>query len=556
MKIDQKKYPNCHSGISYAVDVIDGKIPNSKYIIGACIRFIKDLQDPRFEFNLDIAEKYLRLVQKFEHVKGDWKTVNIIYEPWQNFIFMNIMGFINKETGKRRFRTAHIEVPRGSGKSLLASQAALYFLALDNPKGNEISCVATKVDQARIVLDSSRAMAKKNPSFMKSNGVRVLAHKIVHDGSNSFVRALSSDDKSLDGLNDVLSIMDELHQMDRKLFEVISSGMSKRNDSLMLCITTAGFSTDSVGYSQSIYAKRVSTGEIKDEQFFSAVYCAEEEDNIYSVNTWKKANPNFGVSVDEITFMAKAQKAREVPSDIPNFKVKHLNIWLSESKAFFDINKWDECSDRDIRLEDFAGQKCVMGIDLASKIDLTSISLVFKKEGMFYLFERSYIPEETMKQENSVLYDNCVARGELIATKGEAIDYEFIEQEILKYTKMFKVQDVNYDPWNAASLSQNLSRHNINMVEFRMNTANLSEPTKNLDVLIRKRQLRHNGSELFRWAISNVVVKEDANGNIYPRKNNEKLKIDPAIATIMAIATWMQKEVSESVYEARGIRSF
>lgn len=86
---------------------------------------------------MDIAEKYLRLVQKFEHVKGDWRTVNIIYEPWQNFIFMNIMGFINKETGKRRFRTAHIEVPRGSGKSLLASQAALYFLALDNPKGNQ-----------------------------------------------------------------------------------------------------------------------------------------------------------------------------------------------------------------------------------------------------------------------------------------------------------------------------------------------------------------------------------------------------------------------------------
>jgi phage terminase large subunit-like protein len=99
-------------------------------------------------------------------------------------------------------------------------------------------------------------------------------------------------------------------------------------------------------------------------------------------------------------------------------------------------------------------------------------------------------------------------------------------------------------------------KERLNMVEFRMNTANLSEPTKNLDVLIRKGQIRHNGSELLRWCMSNVVVKEDANGNIYPRKNNEKLKIDPVIAIIMALATWMQKEVVESVYEQRGIRSF
>jgi phage terminase large subunit-like protein len=553
---DPKKYPFCNSGHQYALDVVGGKIPNSKYIIGACLRYLEDLKKGEFPFDVDAAEKYLRLVQKFEHVKGEWEPKNIKYQPWQNFIFMNIMGFINPVTGKRRFRIAHIEISRGSGKSLLASQAALYFLSLDNPMGNEISCVATKVDQARIVLDSARAMAKKNQSFLRATGTRVLAHKIVHDSSNSFVRALSSDDKSLDGLNDILAIMDELHQMDRKLFEVISSGMSKRNDSLMLCITTAGFSTDSVGYSQSVYAKRVAVGEVKDEQLFSAVYCAEDSDDIFSEETWKKANPNYGVSVDDVTFRAKAQKAKEVPSDVANFKVKHLNIWLSESKAFFDINKWDLCADKDLRLEDFIGQRCIMGIDLASKIDLTSLAFVFKKDDTYYVFDKSFIPEDTVKQANNVLYDNCISRGQLISTKGEAIDYNQIEKVILDYSKMFKIVDINYDPWNAAALSQNLMKERLNMVEFRMNTANLSEPTKNLDVLIRKGQIRHNGSELLRWCMSNVVVKEDANGNIYPRKNNEKLKIDPVIAIIMALATWMQKEVVESVYEQRGIRSF
>ena len=123
--------------------------------------------------------------------------------------------------------------------STMASQAALYFLALDNPNGNYISTVATKKDQARIVLDSARAMAKKNISYLKHTGVNVLAHTIVHPASNSIVRALAADSKSMDGLKDVLAICDELHAMDRDVFEVISSGMSKRKDSLLLCITTA-----------------------------------------------------------------------------------------------------------------------------------------------------------------------------------------------------------------------------------------------------------------------------------------------------------------------------
>jgi phage terminase large subunit-like protein len=137
---DPKKYPFCNSGHQYALDVVSGKIPNSKYIVGACLRYFEDLKKGEFPFDADAAEKYLRLVQKFEHVKGEWNPKHILYQPWQNFIFMNIMGFINPTTGKRRFRIAHIEVSRGSGKSMLASQAALFFLALDNPIGNEISC--------------------------------------------------------------------------------------------------------------------------------------------------------------------------------------------------------------------------------------------------------------------------------------------------------------------------------------------------------------------------------------------------------------------------------
>jgi phage terminase large subunit-like protein len=558
-QIDKVKYPYVHSGFQYALDIVSGEIPSCIYIFGACERFLKDFESCKlatyvYWFDIDRAERYLRLVQKFEHVKGQWETPNIIYLPWQNFAFMNIQGFRHRGSNFPRFRTAHIEVPRGQGKSAMASQAVLFDVGLDNPKGNEVSCVATKTDQARIVLDSARAMAKANAKFLKSTGIEVLAHKIVHDASNSFVRALSSDDKSLDGLNDKLAVCDELHAMSRELFEVVYSGMSKRRDSLLLCITTAGFSTDSIGYTQSVYAKKVAKGEMKDEQFFSMVYTIDEGDDIFDESSWRKANPSYGHSVDPITFEAKAMKAKETPSDIPNFKVKHLNIWISEANAFFDLAAWDKCCDPTITLEQFFGQRCFVGIDLASKVDLTSFGYIFHKDGKYYLFDKTYIPEATVSQVRNALYDNSIAGGFLIQTAGEAIHYPTLRADFVALSKKVKIINALYDPWNAVSFAQECQNDRIEMVEYRMNTANLSEATKNFDALIRQGKIVHNGSPLIRWCLGNVVAKEDAAGNVFPKKSHEKLKIDPIISFIMAIAAWTQEDTSPSVYETRGVR--
>lgn len=556
----KSKYPFCYSGHEYALRVVSGEEPNCKYIIGACQRYLDDLenQDTRhYFFNPDKAEKFLRLAQRFDHVIGEWDTSKIVYEPWQCWVFMNIMGFIDRRTGYRRFRIAHIEVPRGNGKSPLASIVGLYMLSLDNPVGNQISCVATKKDQARIVLDSARNMAKKNKSFLKSTGVRVLAHTIVHDKSDSIMRALSSDSNKMDGLTDVLAIMDELHAMSRETFEVIYSGMSKRKDSLTLCITTAGFDMDSVGYSQSCYAKKISLREHQDEQFFAAVYTIDEEDlkdgGIFKLETWKKANPNWGVSVDPITFEAKAKKAKVTPNDIPNLKVKHLNVWLSEMKAYFDLNAWDNCADKNLKIEDFEKHYCKLGIDLASTRDITSTAVIFKKDGKYYGFDRSYIPEDRVNEVRSVQYDKSIELGELIKTPGTSINNEFIRSDVKSIRDKYRITECAYDPWNAKEMSMNLEADRIQMVKFAMNTANLSEPMKKLDSLIREGNFIHNGSSLLRWCLGNVVAKEDANGNVFPRKTHEDFKIDPIVAMLMSLALWLQDETKESVYESRGV---
>ena len=142
MQISKKKYPFCHSGYQYACDVIEKKINVPIAVKGTVKRFFRDLEEKdKFHFDIDVAERFLRLVQKFHHVKGaNWGSKNITYEPWQNFTFMYLMGFISNETGRRRFRSAYVQIARGQGKSLLASQIGLYFLALEGEIGPEVVC--------------------------------------------------------------------------------------------------------------------------------------------------------------------------------------------------------------------------------------------------------------------------------------------------------------------------------------------------------------------------------------------------------------------------------
>jgi phage terminase large subunit-like protein len=231
-----------------------------------------------------------------------------------------------------------------------------------------------------------------------------------------------------------------------------------------------------------------------------------------------------------------------------------MNQWISEAHAFYDLNAWDKCADPTLKLEDMKGKVVRLGLDLASHIDITSIGYVFKDGNNYTIFDKSFLPEETIKEKNNPFYDNCIEDGSLIKAPGAAINYENIQAHILQAGKDFRVQECMYDAWNATETAQKMS-DKVEMVKVAMNTANLSEPMKKFDAAIREGRVRHNGSKLLRWCLGNVVAKEDHNGNVFPRKSHEKLKIDPIVAILLAFAGWIAAGDETSVYEERGIRS-
>ena len=225
----------------------------------------------------------------------------------------------------------------------------------------------------------------------------------------------------------------------------------------------------------------------------------------------------------------------ELPSATNNYKTKHLDVWCAASAAWMDLSAWDKCEMPAFSLEDFEGQPCYIGLDLAAKNDMTAKVLLFPVGNGFVAFGHYYLPEETVRKSSNSQYSGWVDLGLITATPGAMTDLSQIEAGIREDLSRFDVRGIGFDPWNALQLSTALSKDGAPMIEYRNTVQNFSDPMKSVEALIQDGRLKHGTDPVMRWMMSNVVAKLDAKDNIFPRKERYENKIDGVVALIMAV---------------------
>ena len=381
----------------YIDAVLSGAIPACREVIQACQRQKKDLSRKRTEdfpyvFNRQKAKDVCDFIELLPHVKGVWATQKtasgqpdhlIKLEPWQKFILTTVFGWVHKDTGYRRFRTTYLEVPRKNAKSTLSAGVALYCLVADEEPGAEVYSAATTKDQAKIVFKTAWQMAKKSPDLLNHYGLGIGMHNLHVLATGSSFEALSAEGSTLDGLNIHCVIVDELHaHKTRAVYDVLETATGSRTQSLIWNITTAGSNMTGICYEQRQYLISILQGVHEDESYFGIVYTIDLPrktkpgqkkivgDDWKLEKTWRKANPNYGVSVFADDIKRLATKAIKVASAQNNFKTKRLNFWVNAETAWLNMVDWQECANYDLKLDDFLGRDCFIGVDLASKIDL------------------------------------------------------------------------------------------------------------------------------------------------------------------------------------------
>lgn len=543
-------HPHVELANTYARDVVSGDILACKWIRLACERHLEDLRKAKgyrefpYYFDSQSAERVCKFVEAFPHTKGKWASrgENLRLEPWQCFFLVAVFGWKRHSDGTRRYRRALLFVPRKNGKSALAAGIGLYMLAADGEYGAEVYSGATTEKQAWEVFRPAKAMAAKVPDFTGYYGVDVNASNInIMKNGSRFEPIIG---KPGDGASPHCAIVDEYHEHKTdELLDTMETGMGAREQPLMLMITTAGDNMAGPCYQMQLDAQKSLEGVMDDPHTFALIYTVDQGDDWAEVDTLRKANPNFGVSVSEDFLLSRLQDAKNNARKQSTFMTKHLNIWVGARDAYYNVDRWRQCEDADLTLEQFAGQPCYVGLDLASKVDIAALEVLFPLgDGQYARFGRYYLPEATVEQGDNEHYQGWMRDGWLTVTDGEIIDFAQIRDDIIDLTKRFQVTEVAYDPFQATMLVTELMGHGVPVVEMRPTVLNFSEPMKNLDAIIRSRQIRHNGDPVMTWMVSNVVAKEDAKENVFPRKERAENKIDGVVALLMALGRSMNAD--------------
>jgi phage terminase large subunit-like protein len=546
---------------NYLEQIDSGKVLACRYVHLAVERQIRDLQrqhDPDFPFYFDedAAARAIGFFRILRHTKGEWASQRQHFQlkDFQAFRLAVVFGWKKKSNHKRRFTRAYIETARKSGKT--EEGAGVMLIGLNEGEaGAEIYSAATTRDQARIVFTAAKEMARqlRQDSEMAAGSLQILAHRVLNTSNNSFIQALSADAHTLDGLNPHFSCIDEMHaHPDRKVLDVIETGMGSRSQPLVYIITTAGFNVEGPCYALRKTAIDILEGIKVDESFFSIIYTLDEGDDWELEANWIKANPNLGNTPKLDWMREQYTKAKnEGWSKRVEFLTKNLNIWQNARETWVPDEVYHACA-LPFALKEMEGRACHGGLDLAATSDFNALSLFFPKrhdDEANRLLRFYWIPEAAAERrhQDGPSFRTWADEGHMKITDGNVTDYSIIRQDINAIVQIVDLRSLAFDRALSAYLVQDLTADGVRMEPFNQGIMHISPPTKELERLIVSGDLEHDGNPVTRWMYTNVTMYRDNNDNYRPNKGKSTDKIDGVMADIMAVGEWLIRRADTPV---------
>lgn len=508
------------------------------------------------------ANKALAYIASFALPNGKIQLLD-----WQKTLVSRIYGTINIENNLRYYKEVFLFLPTKNGKTTLASAFALLALLDAEIRSGEVYSAAPTREQAARAYDTIKGIISRSDSLRKILKTNDTKRRITNLKTGTYYQALASDASSNEGLNSDFTLIDELHAFSgRKLWDTLRNRQGAKSQPLTITITTAGPRPDpgSVCYQEYETAKKVLAGTMQISGYLPIVFEAGDDDDPYSEETWKKANPSLGEikNLDELRRRSERAKLSTLEQRV--FFRYDLNRWVDTDEPYIPSDRRRDCA-ASYTAESLHGRVCYAGLDLSSNIDLTSLCLLFPMEdGTYRTLSYSWVPEliiDDKEDKDRVPYRTWRDAGQLLTTSGETIEQDEIKEKIVELDKLYKIKAFGLDWAMAAKLASELQRLGFNVGRIHQGYS-LSPGLKELERLVISKRLHHNNNAVLTWAVSNLKTQEGrlGDGAIMAIKGKTVHRIDPAVAMAISIQTAMSdaakaaKENNEqSVYADRGI---
>lgn len=524
----------------------------SKRVYNVYKRLVYNIDNPDiFIFDEEKANRPIEFIERFcKHSKGEWAGKPITLDLFQKAYINALFGFVDRETGLRKYRESLLYEARKNGKSTLLAGIALYMMIADGEAGADCYSTATKKDQAKIIFDEVCHMVQQSPELKKY--IKKRKSDLYFPLTMSKLQPLGKNSDTLDGLNAHLVIMDELHGVkDRNLYEVMKQSQSSRRQPLLIMITTAGTVRECIFDDMYDYASKVADGTITDDTFLPIMYELDDRNEWKDPTAWRKANPALGSIKKFEDLMAKVERAKQSPKDLTGILCKDFNVRENSATAWLTFDTIN--NEKTFDLEQFRGAWAIGGADLSLTTDLTCATLLtMDKEENRYITQMYFLPEDNFQkhiQEDRIPYDKWKEAGLLRLCKGNTINYSDVTAWFVEMVKEKGITPawIYYDSWSARYWVDEMTANGFNMVKCIQGARTMSLPMQNLQADLEKKRVIYNNSPILKWCLSNTCVEEDRNGNIMPKKSsNPRRRID-GTASLLDAYTGLFEHYNEFV---------
>lgn len=520
------------------------KINSGEIIAGEWIKKIFEiittwLQKQEYFFDAKEANKAIKFIENFcHHSQGRNDLLKL--ELWQKAIISTMFGIVDEEK-IRVFREVFIVIGRKNGKSLFASAIIAYMAYLEPEYGQEIYCLAPKMEQAAKVYDGFYQMIKAEDELDELAKKR--RSDIYIEESNTTIKPLAFNAKKSDGFNPQLVVCDEMAAWagdgGLKQYEVMKSALGARRQPMILSISTAGYVNDSIYDELMKRSTSFLKGNSKERRLLPFLYIIDDIEKWNDIEELKKANPNMGVSVKESFFLDEIAIAEGSLSKKAEFLTKYCNVKQNSSIAWLEYQTVDK-AEVIKTLEDFRECYAVGGIDLSQTTDLTAASIVVEKDGVLYAVTQFFMPEnriETLQATDGVPYDIFVKKGIITLSGKNYVDYKDVFNWYVWLLENYgiRVLKIGYDRYSAQYLIDDLKNYGFHTDDVHQGE-NLTPVIREFEGIIKDGDFKIVDNNLLKSHFLNVALKHNMETRKFrPIKIEQRAHIDGFVSVIDAM---------------------